>query len=306
MSSQAPPLDKRNADDVSGEVEAGLEARRWRGQKGEAGWAMARLFGRMSELVINRLNQVPDKHFLAFLNEAGVDLLAPRPAAVDVSFSIAEDGPDVIRVPAGTQVATLQTEAQPEIIYETQDRVSVVRNQLVSCIAFDPRDYADRTARAKGQEAGAFPVFRGQHERGRTLFLGDQELFGFADDASREAATITLSFEFDPPGDPDADGWELVWLYWDGAEWKRLVDAGSIVTDGTHNFSLNGRVHFKKLPALVETEIDGQTNFWIGCRLTGGAARKRLPVLRGVQGSRRVEIMSSPLANGRNSWTLST
>lgn len=293
MSFEAPPLDKRNADRISAEVEEALKARRWQGQKGEAGWAMVRLFGRLSELAINRLNRVPDKHFLAFLNEAGVDLVSPRPASVEISFSIAEDGPDIIRVPEGTQVATLQTETQPEIIYETQDRVSVVRSQLVSCIAFDPRDYADRTARAKGEEGGAFPVFRGQRERGRTLYLGDPELFSFADDASREAATITLSFEFDSPGGPEADGWELEWLYWDGAEWKRLVDAGSSVIDGTHNFSMNGRVQFKQLPAMVETEIGGQAGPWLACRLTGGTDRKYLPVLRGVQGSRRIEIISN-------------
>jgi hypothetical protein len=293
MSMEAPPLDKRNADRISAEVEEALKAWGWQGQKGEAGWAMARLFSRLSELTINRLNQVPDKHFLAFLNAAGVDLLAPRPASVEISFGIAEDGPALIRVPAGTQVATLQTETQPEIIFETQDRVSVVRTQLVSCIAFDPRDYADRTAQARGEDEGAFPVFRGQRERGRTLYLGDQELFGFADDASREAATITLSFEFDLPGGPEADGWELEWLYWDGTGWRRLVDAGSTVTDGTHNFSMNGRVQFKQLPAIAETEIGGQAGPWLACRLTGGTERKYLPVLRGVQGSRRIEMVSS-------------
>lgn len=50
----------------------------WRPQPGDAGWAMVQLFGRLLELVIHRQEQVPDKNFLSFLNEAGIDLLAPR------------------------------------------------------------------------------------------------------------------------------------------------------------------------------------------------------------------------------------
>ena len=87
------------------QLQGEIISRAWQGREGGAGQALVHLFGRLSELVINRLNQVPDKHFLAFLNEAGVDLLAPRPASTELTFTPAEDGPPVIRVPAGTELA---------------------------------------------------------------------------------------------------------------------------------------------------------------------------------------------------------
>jgi predicted phage baseplate assembly protein len=297
MSLEVPKLDTRNEDLIAAQVKGALEENRdYQLRVGGAGHALVELFGRLAELIINRLNQVPDKHFLAFLNEAGVDLLAPRPAVAEITFLPAEDGPAVVRVPAGTQVATQQTETQPEVVFETGEDLVVTLSDLVRCIAFDPRDYADRTAQAKGHGGVAFPVFRGQRERERILYLGDQELFGFADEASRKAATLTLSFEFDRPGNPTADGWKLEWLTHDGVGWKKLVDVGALVSDGTRNFSQNGDVQLKGLPEMIETEVGGEAGLWLACKLTGGTAREHLPVLSSVKGSRRIEIQTSQTA----------
>jgi hypothetical protein len=255
MTLKAPKLDERNADGVVAEVEQGLAVQGWQGQEHAAGWALVRLFGRLAELVINRLNQASDKHFLAFLNEAGIDLIPPRPAVAELTFSPMEDGPDAIQVPAGTQVATLQIEDRPEIVFETQDHLVVAQSELVGVITFDPRDYADRTEQARGQGADPFPVFEGQQERQRILYLGDRQLFSFPDDASRGSATVTVSFEFDVPGDPAIDGWRIEWLYWDGTDWQGLEEAGATVVDGTGNFSQNGDVRLRKLPEMVETDV---------------------------------------------------
>ncbi|MCL4298013.1 MAG: putative baseplate assembly protein [Anaerolineae bacterium] len=256
MTPKVPQLDSRKADEVSKGIIASLKelpvGQRWQGREGGVGQALVYLFGRLSELVITRLNQVPDKHFLAFLNKAGVDLLPPRPASAELTFTVAENGPEVILVPEGTQVATAKTETRPEIIFETQKDVNITPNRLIHCIAFDPRNYADCTNQATGQESGAFWAFCGQQERERMLFLSDPELFNFPDDMSRQAATITLNFEFAVRGDPAADGgWKLEWLYWDGLEWASLIKAVASVSDRTNNFSQDGEVQLERLPASL-------------------------------------------------------
>ncbi len=302
-----PRLDDREADDIFETVRDSLKNlpldKPWQDREGGAGQALLHLFGRLAELVITRLNQTPEKHFLAFLDEAGVSLLPPRPASAEIIFTAAEDGPDVITVPAGTQVATLKTETRPEVVFETQQDVNITPNELVHCFAFDPRDYADRMAQAMGQRGGAFPAFSGRQERERILFLGDPELFSFADDASRQAAKITLSFEFAAPGDPTADGWILEWLYWNGVEWTRLEDAGGMVADGTHKFSQNGEVQLHKLPNMAETEVGGRVGQWIACQLTGGVARDHLPILKSVKGGRQIEITSRQVAAVGQAYT---
>ena len=48
----------QSADDAVEHVKEALEERLdWQAQESRAGWALVRLFGRLTELVINRLNQ---------------------------------------------------------------------------------------------------------------------------------------------------------------------------------------------------------------------------------------------------------
>ena len=174
-------------------------------QANEPGWALVRLFGRLSELIVDRLEQVPDKHFLSFLDHAGIDLLPPRPAEVDLGFDLElkPDAPyDSVLMPKDTRAATLATEARPEIVFETQEDLTVVANELQKCITFDPVNYADRTSLVTNVEARPFRVFEGAERRERVLYLAADRLLDFTDDASRLAATITLNFEI-----PSRTGW---------------------------------------------------------------------------------------------------
>ncbi len=295
-----PPLDSRTADEVIGQVKAGLASTGWDGAAGEPGWALAHLFGRLSELVITRLNQIPEKHFLAFLNTAGLDLLPPRPAVTELTFAPAKDVTGAIEVPAGTQVATKQSETQAEVIFETERDLVVSPSALVKVLAFDPLTAADRTALAGGADPEArFAAFEGEAERERILYLGSDELLSFADATTRQHATITLRFAFASPGDPAADGWQVTWLYWDGAGWADLVTAGkATVTDSTKGFSTDERVTFTHLPELAAKEVNGVTGLWLACKLTGGESRRHLPIIREVWGSRSVTSLSGqPVAD---------
>ena len=286
----------RGADGVVHAVSGALErSTDWRSQPGDAGLALVELFGRMSELIITRLNQTPGKHFLAFLNEAGIDLLPPRPANTELTFTLAKDITTPVKVPAGTQVATKQTETQPEVVFETQRDLVVSPNALVKVVAFDPMTSSDRTAQAPGQAGDApFAAFQGEGERERILYLGDPDLFTFSDAASRSAAAVTLTFEFASPGVPSADGgWKLEWHGWNGTEWAVLaVGAAGVVTDGTEGFSKDGAILFKHLPELAETDVNGVTGRWLACKLTGGSAREHLPVIKRIRGSREIKDLA--------------
>ncbi len=275
-----------------------------RPRPGGAGWALAQLFGRLLELIIQRQEQVPDKNFLAFLNEAGIDLLAPRSAAAELTFTPAEDGPQFIQVPAGTQVATVQTEFAPEVVFETRRDLVVMPNRLVKCISFDPVGLRDCTQQAlaappanPGQTSPpAFAVFKGDVERNRILYLGDAQLFGLADTVSRHHAAVMLDFTFDPPGDPVSDGWHLEWLYWNGATWQDITAAGAGVTDGTNGFRQNGTVTITQLPPMSAATIGDSESRWLGCRLTGGGSREHLPRVADIQGRRTIDIDSFEIA----------
>ncbi len=263
----------------------------WKGRPGGPGRAMTRLFARLLDLVFDRLDRVPDKNFLAFLEAAGVELLAPRCASTELTFVPAPDGPPCIEVPRGTQVATAQTETSPEVVFETSRDLVVVPNALVKCVAFDEVFSSDRTSLAKGVSAGLkpFAAFAGESERERRLFIGDG-LLSFPDDASRENATITLDVSLATPGERDKDGgWGIRWRYWDGTAWKDLP--AGCVTDNTGGLQRNGTVEFSSLPAISENADFGKTEgVSLACCLMGGHARGHLPELQGLEISRTIDI----------------
>ena len=67
--------------------------------------ALIRIFARYSEIIIDRLNQVPEKNFLAYLDLLGVSPVPPLPARVPLTFVPTAGSPAGVRVPPRTQVA---------------------------------------------------------------------------------------------------------------------------------------------------------------------------------------------------------
>jgi hypothetical protein len=293
MTIKTPLLEKRTADQIIGAIEKKLEdSVNWEKEEGKPGWAMVRLFGRLAELIVNRLNQLPDKYFLAFLNEAGVDRLAPRAAEAEVTFLPADDGPATIKVPKGTQLATLQTETQPEVIFETEQDLLVIPNALVKCIAFDPIQYSDHTLSAASLTPGtSFAVFEGETDRERILYIGDSTLFLFEDDINRAAATVTLTFALDNSASLENADWQLSWKYWNGSAWDflRTQKEGTLprqVEDDTAGLTQSGAVKLSHLPSdLSQTEVGGKSAFWIECQLEKGTMRDHLPQVTSIKGS---------------------
>src|SRR5258708_14992772 len=75
----------------------------------DPGVTLLELYAWMTEMVIYRLNKVPEKNFLTFLDLIGVRLKPPEPAKVVLELTPSEGVEGELVVKAGTQVATLQT-----------------------------------------------------------------------------------------------------------------------------------------------------------------------------------------------------
>ena len=80
MSANDPLLYTKRPDELMQTIVTGLKRTGWQPQKASAGEALVQLFGRLSQIVIHRLNQIPRQHFRTFLNAAGIDRLPPRAA----------------------------------------------------------------------------------------------------------------------------------------------------------------------------------------------------------------------------------
>src|SRR5262249_46288099 len=109
--------------------------------------ALVRVFSRMVQHVIDNVNQVPNQHFLAFLDLIGAQRKPPQPARVPLSFLIAKGALADALVPARTLVsASLADGEKGEVVFET-DRELVVSRAVLAAIGVHRPDldrYADR------------------------------------------------------------------------------------------------------------------------------------------------------------------
>ncbi|MFG2164206.1 putative baseplate assembly protein [Micromonospora chersina] len=90
----------------------------------DPGIALLEAFAYLTEVMIYRLNQLPEKAYVAFLNLLGVTRHPPAAAWADVRFT--RTGPDrgAVRVPAGTRVAAARgADPRPVVFVTTEPAV---------------------------------------------------------------------------------------------------------------------------------------------------------------------------------------
>ena len=191
-----PLLDSRTLQDILAQLReaAAADVPEWTPPpEGDAGTMLQRIFARLLELALQRLNQVPEKNLLAFLDTMGVSLLPPAAATVPLTFSSTPGSPPIF-VPKGMQAGTLPSGEQPAVIFETEDDFTIIPAQLATGFTMDPRwdRYTDQTAALGGQSPIGFTPFVGTKRMPHVLYLGDNELLHFA------KATVDVSFQWEP------------------------------------------------------------------------------------------------------------
>ncbi|MFC4147460.1 putative baseplate assembly protein [Micromonospora mangrovi] len=90
----------------------------------DPGMALLEAFAYLTEVMIYRLNQLPEKAYVAFLNLLGVTRHPPSAAWADVRFT--RTGPDraAVRIPAGTRVAAARgADPRPVVFVTTEPAV---------------------------------------------------------------------------------------------------------------------------------------------------------------------------------------
>ncbi|MBW4635559.1 MAG: putative baseplate assembly protein [Iphinoe sp. HA4291-MV1] len=232
-------------------------------QKPDAGLALIRIFGRMAATVSDRLNRVPEKNFLAFLDLLGTQILPPQPARVPLTFSLASGVPEstTALVPAYTQISAPPTEGEEEeVVFETESDVLITPVQLQAVFVRDlkadqavfVRDlkadtYSERTLQATSGNH-AFFAFEGDTQIEHSLYLAS-ELFTLPD---HKKVTLTVQSS-------NAEDWKklsLDWSYWDGIDWRSLLSQTS-----------TNPVIISNFPAITHHTIDDLNAPWLRVKL---------------------------------------
>jgi hypothetical protein len=254
-----PKLDDRKFNDIVDEAISMIPryAPEWTNHNpSDPGITLIELAAWMTDLLIFRLNQVPDKNYVAFLNLLGIKLRAPRAAKALVRFALVEGGSKQ-RVPRGTPLSTPQATEENPVTFETS-RDLVVSNALPDrCFSYFDDAYAENSRYLDpklGAVDGSFEVFGGAQRIDRYLYLADPR---FANTGDASLLRIFL-------GAPERGGRDLArlleWEYWNGSRWRELEPAQQLEVD-------RGEVAFHGPLAFAPTTVNHIEGLWMRGRL---------------------------------------
>lgn len=232
----------------------------------DPGITLIELFAWMVDILLYRLNRVPDRHYVKLMNLLGMELREPQPAKTDITMWLSAPQPINVVIQAGTEVATTRTENDEAIIFSTDEdftvRVAEMNHVMTSYLPEEGGGRKYRSQNLRQVEAGfdGFSIFQEDPR------AGDAVYFGFRTDLSHHI--LGLSMEVDLASGAGIDPTRPPY------EWQALssVSPGEwslceLDEDGTKGFNINGllRLH---LPKMVEGEIDGRRGFWVRCRIS--------------------------------------
>ena len=213
----------------------------------DPGVALIELFSWLTETMIYRLNQVPDKNYVKFMDLLGIQLQPPSAAQAEITFWLAANLDVPITVPHGTEIGTVRTEATEALIFSTEHDLVVVPPTLNAFqgwpVGHPPRQHLNdlRFPRIEGQGVHIFSDYPLAAERPANYAddadvpqAGDALYLGFDEDLSRNILNLSFSAREAEnrginPSDPP-----LVWEAWLGDRfgWTPLELAREDTTGG--------------------------------------------------------------------------
>jgi len=258
MSLPAPNLDDRRFQDIVDEAKRRITryCPEWTDHNvSDPGVALIELFAWMTEMILYRVNQVPDRLYVKFLELVGIELFSAAPARTDLLFTLAAPSPEPIRIAAGTQVGTERGQGEEQIVFMTDEELHLVQPALSACLSRGGGRYEDHSEslRLGGSMVPCFP----------TLRPGDALYLGFAGSLAGNLIRMHVNVGgVDAPGiDPRRP--PRMWQSWDGSDWREA----RILEDTSEGFNSSGEVTLL-LPARHEPLAIGAVRaHWLRCRL---------------------------------------
>jgi predicted phage baseplate assembly protein len=260
MSLPAPNLDDRRFQDLVDDAKRLVQQRcpGWTDHNvHDPGVTLIETFAFMTDQLLYRLNRVPDRVYVKFLELIGVRLFPPTAARAAATFWLSAALPEDVVVPASTEIATARSSGGEPISFTTiQDLrvVSASRSRVASSIVEgEERDHTETLAGSNPQ--GFFPF-------DATPKPGDALLIGLTEAVPSCAVRLQLDCEIEGVG-VDPDDPPLVWEAWTEQGWT----ACEVDSDGTGGLNRAGDVVLH-VPAAHEISlILNQRGGWLRCRV---------------------------------------
>jgi predicted phage baseplate assembly protein len=258
MTLPAPNLDDRRFQELVDEAKRLVQQRcpEWTDHNlSDPGVTLIELFAWMTDQVVYRLNRVPDRNYVKFLELIGVRLFPPVAARTGVTFWLSAPQADTVRIPAGTEVATRRVGNEEAVSFTTTEDLPIPPCQLTALgSSIAEGEVRDHLA---GIESGqGFFCFDQVPKPGDTLLVGLSNAV--------PSCAVGLRFDCEIEGlgvDPRRP--PLTWEAWTGDTWERC----ELDRDGTGGLNRAGDVVLHVPPDHVVSVISAQRAGWLRCRV---------------------------------------
>ena len=127
-----PQLDDRRFQDIVNEAKMLIPryCPEWTDHNvSDPGVTMIELFAWMTDLILYRMNRVPEKNYLRFMDLIGMQLKDAVPATTDVTLRLSAPQPGPILIPRGTPGRRAIARRSPCFLNPTRTRAAALRRR---------------------------------------------------------------------------------------------------------------------------------------------------------------------------------
>ena len=269
MALPVPNLDDRTFQDLVREARAMIPryCPEWTDHNlSDPGITLIELFAWMVEVLLYRLNKVPVKNYIKFLELIGVRLAPANPATVDVTFRLSAPQESPVLIPVGTEVATVRTETEEAITFTTDADLRIEPPALsYFLITRDDVNFVDFLDELdKGRP---IDLFRETPQEGNAFYVGYSESLAGRVLALTMECVIAKGVGVNPNDPP------LAWEYWDETVqgWqafdRRPEAVAWLEQDGTRALNYTGDIVLHPPRSFAATEVNLIKAYWVRCRV---------------------------------------
>jgi predicted phage baseplate assembly protein len=266
MALPAPNLDDRRFQDLVDDAKRMVMRRcpEWTDHNvSDPGVTLIETFAFMVDQLLYRLNRVPDRLYLKFLDLLGMELLPPTPAVAPLTFWLSAPAMAPVTISTGTKAATVRTETDEAIVFSTIEDLVVI-----------PCELSGLRTRGHGAEHSAdhaepirlgvsFRAFNDPPQVGDLLYVG------LSEPVPRCAVRLDFRAHIEGVGvDPEHP--PLVWEAWDGGGWVECL----VSSDETGGLNRDGSVVVHLPTSHTASVIDGERAGWLRARVVPADERQ--------------------------------
>jgi predicted phage baseplate assembly protein len=275
MTLPVPNLDDRRFQDLVDEAKRMVQQRcpEWTDHNvSDPGVTLIETFAWMTDQLVYRLNRVPDRLYVKFLELIGVRLFPPTAARAPLTFWLAAPAELAQRIPVNTKAATIRTETEKAIVFSTAEDLDLVPCSLASIAtqAAGTEERVDRTEQL--QRGGKFAAF------GAVPKPDDSLVIGLSDAVPRCAIRIRMRCTIEGVGVDPKDP-PLVWEAWDGEVWHACEVEG----DDTGGLNRDGDVVLHVAREHAAALLDGRRGGWLRARVVPSASYTASPQIHAIE-----------------------